>query len=180
MKKELLRNFCWVFIKKLFLTKTNRPLVALRFGQSGKGRSNPGQYCTKKLPPTICRKLLLGLQYELEDQTVKAGKIASRNVSSLVSWIAGKYSNRQEASQEIKLESNESRRPKFYEVKQLKENLTRKFCWKENFTEDSVEIKWKFKKKISQNQLKDKIPPVNSAERKPYRRLKIKKKLETF
>ena len=52
----------------------------------------------------------------------------------------------QEASQEIKLKSNESRLPKFYEVKQLKENLTREFYWKNNFTEDSIEIKRKLKR----------------------------------
>ena len=53
--------------------------------QSGKGRSNPRQYGTKKLPPTICRKLLLGSQYELGDQTERQEKIASRKVSLLVS-----------------------------------------------------------------------------------------------
>ena len=38
------------------------------FGQSGNGRSNPRQYGTKKLPPTICRELQLGPQYEFRDK----------------------------------------------------------------------------------------------------------------
>ena len=46
----------------------------------------------------------------------------------------------------MKLKSNESRLPKFYKVKQLKEKLTREFCWKANFTEDSIEIKGKLKR----------------------------------
>ena len=58
----------------------------------------------------------MGPKYELGDQTVKAEKIVSRKVLSLASWEADKYSNRQEASQEIKLKSNESRLPKFYKV----------------------------------------------------------------
>ena len=48
--------------------ETNRLSVALNFGQSGKGRSNPRWYDTKKLPHTTCRKLLLDPQYKIGDQ----------------------------------------------------------------------------------------------------------------
>ena len=63
--------FCY---KMLFLTK--KQTVSLH-----------RQYSTKKLPLTISRKLQLGLLYELGDQA-KVGKIASKKVSSLASWIA--------------------------------------------------------------------------------------------
>ena len=45
-------------------------------------------------------------------------KISLRARSSLISWKADKYSNRQEVSLEIKLKSNESRWPKFCDFKQ--------------------------------------------------------------
>ena len=43
----------------------------------------------------------------------------------------GDQAVRQEASQEIKLKSNESRQSNFYEVCQLKENSTPEFSWKD-------------------------------------------------
>ena len=46
----------------------------------------------------------------------------------------------------MKLKSNESQLPKFYKVKELKEYSTWEFCWKDNFTENSIEIKWKLKR----------------------------------
>ena len=62
--------------------------MALKFGQSRKGRR---QYSTKKLPPTICRKVLLGSQYELVDQNVTAGKNSQQKGFVIASWIADKY-----------------------------------------------------------------------------------------
>ena len=136
--------------------------MALNFGQSGKGRNNPRRYNPKKLPHTTCQKLLLDPQYKIGDQTVKAG-YNSTKVLSLASWIANKYSNRQEASQEMKLKSNESQLPKFYKVKQLKENLTQEFCWKDNFTGKSIKIK-----------LKIKFHSWTQLKKQPFRRVKIK------
>ena len=66
-------------------------------------------------------------------------KLATRNVSSLASWIAGTYIKRAEASQEIKVKLNESRLLKFYLVKQF----YREFCWKELYKR--LEIKWTLK-----------------------------------
>ena len=74
-------------------------------------------------------------QYDFGDQTVKAEKNSQQKGSSLASWTAGKCFK--QASQEIKVKLNESRQLKLYQVKQLKENSTREFCWKNNFTEDS-------------------------------------------
>ena len=61
----------------------------------------------------------------------------------------------------MKLKSNKSQLPKFYKVKQLKENSTWEFCGKYNFTENSIEIK----KRLDWNQLKDKIQLMNSVEK---------------
>ena len=123
--------------------------MALKFGQSGKGRSNPRQYGTKKLPPTICRKLLLGPQYKLGDQSVKAGKIASSKVSLLASWIADKYWNRQEASQEIKRMSM----TEILRIKTTERKFNPRTVLKKNLSEDSklnenwnISIKLKRKK----------------------------------
>ena len=71
-------------------------------------------------------------------------KIASRWFSSLVSYTADTYFNRQEVSQEIKVKSNESRLLKFYQVKQLKENSTENSA-KKNFKEASKLDKKKLK-----------------------------------
>ena len=130
--------------KNVFLKRNQATTCSAWFGQSGKERSNSRQYDAKKLPQAICRELLLGPWYDFGNQSVGAGKIASINVSSLASWIALKYF-RLEASQEIKVKLNENRRPKFYKVKQLKENSTPEFCWKDNFKEDSIEINLKLK-----------------------------------
>ena len=54
--------------------ETNRPCAALYLARVEKGEVIPDYTAPKRLPPTICRKLLLGPQYELGDQTVKAGK----------------------------------------------------------------------------------------------------------
>ena len=138
---------CKAKYKKIISNKeTNRPRGTLDFDQSGKGRSNPRQYGTKKQPPTICRKLQLSLQYEVGEQTVKAGKIASKMVSSLASWIADKYFKQARSFPRNKTKILKSRLPKLFEVKQLKENLIREFCRKENFTEESIEIKWKLER----------------------------------
>ena len=54
---------------------------------------------------------------------------------SLASWIAGKDFKQAEASQEIKVKLNESRRLKFYQVEQPKENSTENSAEK-NLKED--------------------------------------------
>ena len=69
---------------------------------------------------------------------------------------------RQEASQEIKVKSNESRLLKFYQVKQLKENST-EFSTKKNFKEDSKlnehwNISTKLKRKEKYSNSKNFIP----------------------
>ena len=55
---------------------------------------------------------------------------------SLASWIAEKYFKQAEVSQEIKVELNESRLLKFFQVRQLKENSNENSAEK-NFKEDS-------------------------------------------
>ena len=133
--------------------------MTLNFGQSGKYRSNTRQYGTKKLSLTICRKLLVGLLYELGDQTVKAGKIVGRKVSSLTSWIADKYSNRQEASQQIKIKSNESRLPDSTKLKFQPENSA------EKITLPKTQLK------LNENlKIEEKIPPVNSGEKTTFQK----------
>ena len=84
------------------------------------------------------------LQYELEDQTVKTGKIASRKVLSLTSWITDKYSNMQEAFCEMKLKSNESRRPKFYELNPTERKFNPKTLLKKQPFR-RLKIEWKMK-----------------------------------
>ena len=66
--------------------------------------------------PTSSFELLLNPQYELENRTVKAGKI-SQQIGFVTRFLNG-------VSQEIKVKLNESRLLKFYQVKQLKENST--------------------------------------------------------
>ena len=75
------------------------------------------------LPPTFWREPLLRLSWRIR-RKLKTGKLASRWVSSLASWIAGTYFKQAEASLEVKVKLNESRRLKFYQVKPLKENST--------------------------------------------------------
>ena len=105
-------------------------------------------------------------------------KFSQEACSSLASRKADKYSNGQKASREIKLKSNESRLPQFNEVKQRKKiqpaNSAEKIILQKN------ELKLNRNLKKTQSKLKDKIQPLNSDERQPYRRLKIKGKLKLF
>ena len=121
--------------------------MALNFSQSGKGRSNPRQYGTKKATShylskttigllTICQKLLFGTRL------LRQEKKASRKVLSLASWIANKYSNRPEASWEIKLKSNESQLPKFYELKPTERKFNPRTLLKK---QPFWRLKWKLK-----------------------------------
>ena len=56
-----IHTYIFIFLIKIYFKEKFKPTTrGTWFGQSGKGRNNPRQYSTKKLPPTICRELLLG------------------------------------------------------------------------------------------------------------------------
>ena len=104
--------FGWQIIKNLFLRKkSNRPSSALDLAKVEKGEVIPDNAAPKSYLPLFVKNYYWDPQYEFGDQTEKQEK----RVSSLTSWIA---------SQEIKVKLNESRLLKFYQFKQLKENLT--------------------------------------------------------
>ena len=73
----------------------------------------------------------------------------------------------------MKLKSNESQLPKFYKVKQLKENSTQEFYWKDNFTENLTEIKWKLKIQKIKINWKIKFNMWTLLKKQPFRRVKI-------
>ncbi len=98
------------------------------FDQSWKGRSNETIWHQKNYLPLFVENYYWALSMNSETRLLRQEKIASRKVSSLASWIVNKNSNRQEASREIKLKSNESWLPKFYKLKPTeKANSTREF-----------------------------------------------------
>ena len=66
----------------------------------------PDNTAPKTYLPLFVENFYWALSINLETRLLGQEKMASRKVLSLTSWIADKYSNRLEASQEIKLKSN--------------------------------------------------------------------------
>ena len=83
----------------------------------------------QKATSSFCRELLFDPQYKFGYRTVKAGKNLSQQMGFVTRFLNG-------ASQEIKVKLNESRRLKFYQVKQRKENSIENSAQK-NLKEDS-------------------------------------------
>ena len=77
--------------KNLFLKEIKPTTSGTWFGQSEKGRNNPRQYGTKKLPPLLSRTTIGTLSTNSRTKLEGRKKIARRWVSSFASWIADKY-----------------------------------------------------------------------------------------